>query len=217
VPADAIVLQTEAPSPTGPAFGKGNVAIAPSTDERGFPSVVNGSVNVGAVSNGGGSIAGSVFNDANDNAALDPGETGVAGVRVYLDANNNGVLDPGEISTTTDASGNYSFANLMPGNYVVREIAPSGWARTTPLAAGPAVTVTSGQIAAGPVFGDVQVSSITMNFNYLLLLAQHYGQPGTIADGDLNGDGVVNFSDLLILAQNYGHALPAVAAMSGPR
>lgn len=50
---------------------------------------------------------------------------------------------------------------------------------------------------------------MTMDFNYLLTLAQHYNQPGTFATGDLNDDGRVNFDDLLILAQNYGHPLTA--------
>ena len=43
-----------------------------------------------------------------------------------------------------------------------------------------------------------------VDFNDLLILAQHYGQPGTFPQGDLNGDGTVGFDDLLILAQNYG-------------
>jgi len=211
-PAEAIVLQTEAPSPAGPAFGKAKVALAPAVDERGFPSVVNGLANVGAVSNGAGSIAGSVFNDANYNGARDSGEAGLPGVTVYLDANNNGVLDPGEIRTTTDASGNYIFHNLPPGTYIVREVDTSGWARTTPLSAGPTVNVVSAQTAAGPVFGDVQVSTVTMNFAYLVLLARHYGQPDAFADGDLNGDGTVGFDDLVILARNYNHKLPVLAA-----
>jgi len=44
-----------------------------------------------------------------------------------------------------------------------------------------------------------------VDFNDLLILAQHYGQPGTFPQGDLNGDGTVGFDDLLIIAQNYGH------------
>ena len=43
-----------------------------------------------------------------------------------------------------------------------------------------------------------------VNFQDLLILAQHYGQPGGLADGDFNGDGTVGFDDLLLLAQHYG-------------
>jgi hypothetical protein len=44
-----LVLETEGLKPGSPALGKGIVAGAPATDERGFPSVVNGKVNIGAV------------------------------------------------------------------------------------------------------------------------------------------------------------------------
>jgi hypothetical protein len=46
----AIVLETEAPLAGSPAIGKGLIPGAPPKDERGFPSVVNGMINVGAVS-----------------------------------------------------------------------------------------------------------------------------------------------------------------------
>ena len=46
--------------------------------------------------------------------------------------------------------------------------------------------------------------SATSDFAELLLIAQNYGQPGSWAQGDLNGDGTVDFNDLLLLAQSYG-------------
>lgn len=42
-----------------------------------------------------------------------------------------------------------------------------------------------------------------LDFNYLVALARNFGQPGTPATGDLNGDGVVDFKDLVLLARNY--------------
>jgi predicted outer membrane repeat protein len=48
-----ITLETEAPLKGSPAIGKGILSGAPATDERGFPSVVNGKINVGAVSQAG--------------------------------------------------------------------------------------------------------------------------------------------------------------------
>ena len=76
-----------------------------------------------------GSISGSVFIDTNDNGVRDAGEPGQAGVTVFLDANNNGVLDPGEVSTVTAASdGSFSFTNLLPGTYHVREVLPAEYA-----------------------------------------------------------------------------------------
>ena len=149
-----------------------------------------------------GSVSGSVFNDLNHNGIRDAGEPGLGGVAVIAAG----------VSTTTDANGNYVLANLNPGSYAGQESLPSGWARTAPPTAGTGVTVAAGQTVAGPLFGDVQISTVTMNFAYLLTLIQHYGQPGRFASGDLNGDGTVNFSDVLLLIQNYGHPLSGGAA-----
>lgn len=147
----------------------------------------------------GGAVSGSVFDDLNHNGVRDPGESGFSGISVSA----------GGLTATTDADGNYLIAGLLPGAYAVAEQLPGGWARTTPLLSAASVTVADGQTASGPVFGDVQISTVPLDFGFLLTLAQHYGQAGTFADGDLNGDDQVNFADLLILAQNYGHAPPA--------
>lgn len=48
-----------------------------------------------------------------------------------------------------------------------------------------------------------------VDFNDLVVLARHYGMPGTFADGDINGDGTVGFQDLVLLARNFGRQLPA--------
>jgi hypothetical protein len=53
-PGTTIVLETEKPEQGSPAIGNG-VAGAPDIDERGFPTVVNGVINVGAVSQASGS------------------------------------------------------------------------------------------------------------------------------------------------------------------
>ncbi|MFT3788537.1 MAG: CotH kinase family protein [Tepidisphaeraceae bacterium] len=60
---------------------------------------------------------------------------------------------------------------------------------------------------AGDATGDHVV-----NFNDLLALAAHYGQPGPFSQGDFNFDGTVNFSDLLILASRYGNSLATNSA-----
>jgi hypothetical protein len=49
-PGNTMTLETEALLPGSPAIGKGILNGAPKTDERGFAMVVNGSINVGAVS-----------------------------------------------------------------------------------------------------------------------------------------------------------------------
>ena len=161
-----------------------------------------------------GFITGSVFSDANHNGIEDGGESMIKGVTVYIDANNNGVYDPGEPTAQADISGTYTFPNLAPGTYRVREVVPSGSAETAPIGYGQAVQLAPGQTAQGPVFGNVAISSVTMNLSYFLTVTRNFGQPGTFATGDLNGDGTVNLADLLLLTRNFGHALPASASVS---
>jgi hypothetical protein len=46
-----------------------------------------------------------------------------------------------------------------------------------------------------------------LDFSYLVQIARNFGQPGTLATGDLDGDGIVDFKDLVLLARNYGRPL----------
>ena len=71
-------------------------------------------------------ISGTVWNDLNGNGTNDPGEPGLANIELDLvqDVNSNGLAEAGEpvaASALTDANGNYSFAGVTPGSYVVRE------------------------------------------------------------------------------------------------
>jgi hypothetical protein len=106
-----------------------------------------------------GSISGRKVNDRNGDGILQPGEPGLPGLTVFLDSNGNGVLDPGEMSTTTDANGNYTFANLLPGTYRVREAPQAGIVQTTPNPA--TITLGGGQDVSGVNFGDFRLISIS--------------------------------------------------------
>lgn len=72
------------------------------------------------------SLGSTVFIDPNNNGIQDPTEVGVAGVviELLLDANGDMMITTGETtpiaSTVTDASGNYYFGMLVPGNYQVQ-------------------------------------------------------------------------------------------------
>lgn len=157
-----------------------------------------------------GNIVGSVFADWNANGKRDLGEGGLSGWTVDLNVMVNGQMV--QASTTTDASGDYSFSNLAPGTYQISEVVKPGWARTAPLAASTSVTVMAGSNAAGPVFGDAPITRIRMGFDMLVNLARHYNQSGTFADGDLNGDGTVDFQDFVTLARHYNGFLDSPAA-----
>ncbi|WP_182865076.1 FG-GAP-like repeat-containing protein [Rhodopirellula sp. JC639] len=72
-----------------------------------------------------GSITGRLFNDLNDDGVQDdgsehPAEPGLDGWRLFIDSNDNGFADPHEHQTSTDASGDYRFEKLLPGEYAVR-------------------------------------------------------------------------------------------------
>jgi hypothetical protein len=77
--------------------------------------------------------SGTVFYDANVNGVLDPGEFGIAGrlVQLWTTATGGGLLIA---STTTDASGNYSFdmTGLTDPQYVLKCNPPNGWSATSP-------------------------------------------------------------------------------------
>ena len=94
-------------------------------------------------------ISGQKFNDLDGDGVKDAGEPGVQVVTINLDLSADGTVNA---TTTTDANGNYSFANLGPGTYRIREVAPVGSAQTT---ANPAdIIAQSGVNVSGVDFGN---------------------------------------------------------------
>ena len=117
------------------------------------------------------SIAGRVYADNNNNGAVDPGETGIAGVVVTL----TGTDDQGvaaSLSLTTDANGNYTFVNLRPGTYALTEPAQppgtvNGITSAGTVAGAPAGTATPPSVAPSAISGIVLPAggaSIANNF-----------------------------------------------------
>lgn len=89
-----------------------------------------------------GSIAGTVYDDADGDGTLDVGELGASGRTVYLDTDNDGTLDGDETFTTTDVDGTYMFDLLEIKAYKVRTVLPDNtWRQTLP-ASNAALTVT---------------------------------------------------------------------------
>jgi uncharacterized repeat protein (TIGR01451 family) len=74
----------------------------------------------------GGSLAGFVYLDSNDDGLRGPGETGIAGSKLTLtgtDDNGNAVSQ----QATTDQNGAYQFNGLRPGNYTITQDEPDGY------------------------------------------------------------------------------------------
>jgi serine-aspartate repeat-containing protein C/D/E len=111
------------------------------------------------------SISGLKFEDTNGNGIQDGVEGPLSGVTIYLDANGNDTFDD-PVSTTTAADGTYSFINLVPGNYSVREVPPAGSVCTAP-SPSPALCeynftpLTSGTSSTGNNFGNAQPGTIS--------------------------------------------------------
>ncbi len=95
-----------------------------------------------------GTISGTQFNDANGNGRKDSGEVGQSGWTITLKGPNGF-----STSTTTDASGNYSFTGLKVGTYTLSETVKSGWHQT--LTPGK-VKIDSASVSTKDNFGDTQ-------------------------------------------------------------
>ena len=94
-------------------LGNGEIATAYNYGERALPTGVP--------------ISGSVFTDSNRDGQRTPGEPGLPGVTVQLlDPNGNVVA-----TTVTGPDGSYSFPNVPPGNYTIREMQPNGFGDPT--------------------------------------------------------------------------------------
>lgn len=113
-------------------------------------------------------LYGNVWWDVNGNATLNVGDAGLSGFTVqrYFDPNGDGNIADGTLqaTTTTDASGNYSFSGLPAGSYVIVVVPPSllnkAWVETVESTGGTTslnnqipITVTVGQISGSHDFG----------------------------------------------------------------
>ncbi|AUG79203.1 hypothetical protein CFP65_4456 [Kitasatospora sp. MMS16-BH015] len=109
-----------------------------------------------------------VWEDVNRNGLQDPGEPGVAGVKVLLlDGSGKNVLDGSgqPVAAVTDATGKYLFANLPNGTYGVKfdlTTVPAGWS-VTARAAGDAAKDSD----ADQTTGVTQTVQLTGGTNYL--------------------------------------------------
>jgi uncharacterized protein (DUF2141 family) len=114
-------------------------------------------------------IVGSVFEDQNGNGRHDAGEPGIAEVQVeLLRAGSLEVLR----TTVTSAGGGFTFTDVTPGDYLVRQVVPAGYTVATnggPGLAGPRrhgdpgeqeVTLGDGDVA-GVAFANLVIGSLT--------------------------------------------------------
>ncbi|MDO8496120.1 MAG: SdrD B-like domain-containing protein [bacterium] len=109
-----------------------------------------------------GSITGYKFEDMNGDGGWGE-ESVLSGWTIYIDANGDGFLNDGEISATTDENGYYSFTNLEPGDYIIREVSQDGWVQKLPSDGnGYEITLTSGEVEDGYNFGNFKKPIVTV-------------------------------------------------------
>ena len=104
-------------------------------------------------------IQGTVWNDLDRDGVRGSADPGIPGWTVFLDLNTDRAPDAGEPSAVTDGNGLYSFTDLAPGRYKVREITPSGWDPTTGLDGQNSVDVSPGRMAVAD-FGNFNAASL---------------------------------------------------------
>ncbi len=147
-------------------------------------------------------LSGLKYDDVNGDGDRDSGEFGLSDVSIYLDLNDNNVLDFNEPTQLTNASGFYSFVNLAPGSYVVREFVEPGFVQTQPGGDGAyRVTLAPGQSRTNLNFGN------TLAPSNLIFVGDG---PVDVKYADLNGDG---FGD--VITANVGSDNISVA-LGGP-
>jgi uncharacterized protein (DUF2141 family) len=96
-------------------------------------------------------VAGSMFNDYNQDGIRDAGEPGVAGWVVILSR-----PDGRPSTAVTDKNGNYRFRNLAPNTYILSESQRLGWIQTFPVAPGAYTIDISGTDVLDQNFGNKQ-------------------------------------------------------------
>jgi protocatechuate 3,4-dioxygenase beta subunit len=121
-----------------------------------------------------GEIQGFKFNDLNGDGILGANEPGMAGVTIDLENPSTGQV---LFTTTTDSNGNFSFMNLPPGTYRIREVEVAGFTQTTQNPAD--ITVTAGSDTTGIHFGNHQLPGEIHGFKF----------------DDLNGDGILGANE----------------------
>ncbi|MBT3202209.1 MAG: LEPR-XLL domain-containing protein, partial [Phycisphaerales bacterium] len=105
-----------------------------------------------------GLISGQKFNDLDGDGLRDAGEPGLDGWSIeLLDSSTSEIIE----TAITSGGGLYSFANLAPGGYQVREVLQDGWRQTYPNPEVYSFTLISGDVIGGTDFGNVELASIS--------------------------------------------------------
>lgn len=121
-----------------------------------------------------GEIHGVKFEDLNGDGERSQDEPGLEGWKIYLDLNSDNTHNEDEPFVITDQNGFYSFVNLLPGTYIIREELQDGWSQTFPF--------NPDEYEVHLQAGDIVVDKNFGNFKWNLIEGYKWH--------DLNGDGI---------------------------
>lgn len=106
----------------------------------------------------------------------------------------------GERFTETDAEGNYTFGDLPPGKYIVRQEVQPGWQQTY----------------APPIVNDgIQFSNVTVLANNIAVANFGNQNTGPELPGDFNIDGTVDAADYVFYRKTNGIVVPPYDGADG--
>ncbi|QGJ68626.1 Hypothetical protein PBC10988_2870 [Planctomycetales bacterium 10988] len=144
------------------------------------------------------SLAGTVFDDLNNNGLQEGSDLGIEGVTIQL----TGMDDLGSVSrtTTTDANGGYLFENLRPGTYIITEMQPFGYLDGID-SLGTVNGVSNGDDSTNDVFSIVTLTTDDTGIEYNFAELRPASISGTVFN-DRNNNGIQEPGDLGIFGVN---------------
>lgn len=106
-----------------------------------------------------GTVSGRKWHDLDGDGLFDMGETGLNGWTIELVDSSGNVYASNVTHDVSTQPGHYSFSNVPPGSYTVREVLQTGWQQCAPLQPHQ-VTIVDGDSFTGLNFGNCQTGSI---------------------------------------------------------
>ena len=109
-----------------------------------------------------GSVAGTVFSDANANGLIDVTDAPLSGWVVYSDLNGNAILDVDEPVATTDAAGSYTITGVPYGRNQIREVLQTGFTSTNHPGGVVTISMLNGEARTGVAFSNLETVTYTI-------------------------------------------------------
>jgi hypothetical protein len=153
------------------------------TDKDGGFTDLTTTVTVSAENAQSGQIGGVIFLDYNSNGIRESDEPELPGMTVYLDSNHDGQLTAGEKSIATGIAGAFTFSNLAPANYLVRQdfVPDHGIVPTSATSLN--LALSSGATLSGQDFGEVLISQVAPAG----VIANRFGNARSVPDALVEG------------------------------